>query len=51
MENIENIIIIAVLAAIVAGIAFYLYRSKKRGKSCTGCPCSKNCSGNCSGKK
>ena len=41
----ENIIIIAVLAAIVGGIVFYLYRAKKRGQTCIGCPYAKECSG------
>ncbi len=42
-----NIIIIAVLAAIVGGIVFYLIRAKKRGESCIGCPYSKQCNKNC----
>ncbi len=45
-----NIIIIAVLAAIVGGIVFYLYRAKKRGESCIGCPYSKTCNKNCQKK-
>lgn len=38
-----NVIIIAVLAAIIGGIVFYLYRAKKRGDKCIGCPYSKQC--------
>lgn len=38
-----DIIIIAVLAAIIFGTAFYLYRAKKRGESCIGCPYAKQC--------
>ena len=42
-----DIIIIAVLAAIVCGILFYLIRAKKRGEKCIGCPYSKECGGKC----
>lgn len=48
-----NFIIIAVVALIVAGVGLYLYRAKKRGDHCIGCPhgkqCSKNCQGGCNG--
>ena len=43
----ENIIIIAVVAAIVAGSIVYLARAKKRGEHCIGCPYSKQCGGKC----
>lgn len=39
----ENIIIIAIVLAIVVGIIFYLYRAKKRGETCIGCPYAKQC--------
>ncbi len=42
-EILANIIIIAVLALIVFGIVFYLYRAKKRGETCVGCPYAKQC--------
>jgi hypothetical protein len=49
----ENAIIIAILALIVGGIAYYLHRAKKRGQTCIGCPyagkCAEKC--NCSDKK
>ena len=45
-----NFIIIAVVAAILGGILFYLYRAKKRGETCIGCPYAKQCgSGACGG--
>ena len=45
----ENFIIIA-LVGIILGLAIgYIYRSKKRGVKCIGCPDAKRCSGNCSG--
>lgn len=43
----ENFIIAAVLSVIIGAVAFYLIRSKKRGRGCIGCPCSKQCSGGC----
>lgn len=50
-----DIIVLAVLAAIVAAAAWYIYKSKKSGKKCIGCPdgcCAKKCDGcgcGCSG--
>ena len=45
----ENLIIIVVLACIVAGIVLYLYKAKKRGDTCIGCPHAKQCGSKCSG--
>lgn len=46
-----NTVIIAVLVLIAAGIGFYLYRVKKSGAACVGCPhgkeCAKKRSGGC----
>ncbi|MBR3908871.1 MAG: FeoB-associated Cys-rich membrane protein [Clostridia bacterium] len=44
----KNAIIIIVLALIVAAICLYLYKAKKRGEKCIGCPYAKQCSGSCS---
>ncbi len=41
----ENIIIIAVLIAVVGIAGFYIYKAKKSGKKCIGCPYSGSCSG------
>lgn len=38
-----DFIIIAVVAAIVFAIGIYLYRAKKRGGKCVGCPYAKQC--------
>ena len=45
-------LIIAIIVIIVGGAAFYIYKAKKSGKKCIGCPDSKTCSssGGCSGK-
>lgn len=43
----ENYIIVFVIVAIVAAIVFYLYRAKKRGEKCIGCPYAKQCGGKC----
>ena len=45
--NTTDYIIIAVIAAIVCGAAYAIYRSKKSGKKCIGCPDSDGCAGNC----
>ena len=39
----ENLIIILILAFIIGGILIYLYKAKKRGESCIGCPYAKQC--------
>ena len=40
----ENIIIIVTLLCILGGSIRYLYKAKKRGETCIGCPYSKQCS-------
>ena len=45
----ENIIIILIVLAIIGGIIFYLYKAKKRGETCIGCPYAKQCGGKCNG--
>ncbi|MBR2338136.1 MAG: FeoB-associated Cys-rich membrane protein [Clostridia bacterium] len=45
----EDYIIIAIVSAIVIGICVYLYKAKKRGETCIGCPYAKQCGGKCSG--
>ena len=42
-------IVLALVILIIGGAAFYIYKAKKSGKKCIGCPDSGNCSGNCSG--
>lgn len=41
----ENAIIIVILLCIVIGILMYLYKAKKRGETCIGCPYAKQCGG------
>lgn len=43
----ENVIIIIILLCMVAGIVHYLYKAKKRGETCIGCPYAKQCGGKC----
>ena len=48
----EDILIIAVIVLILGLAAWYVYKSKKSGKKCIGCPDSGSCSGSgagCSG--
>ena len=46
-----DIIALVVIAAIVCAAALYVYRAKKRGAKCIGCPAGENCAkgrGSCS---
>ena len=44
-----DIIMFAVIAAVVGAAVLYICREKKRGTKCIGCPYGKQCSGSCSG--
>lgn len=44
----EDLILGLVLLLIVGGAGWYLYRAKKRGVTCVGCPHAKGCGGKCS---
>lgn len=39
----ENFIIVGIIVVIVLLACFYIYRSKKNGNKCIGCPHSKVC--------
>ena len=41
---IQNIILIGVIALIIGAASLYVYRAKKRGACCIGCPNSAQCS-------
>lgn len=45
----ENLILLALLGLIVGGAAGYVYKSKKKGVKCIGCPDGAKCNGPCSG--
>ena len=47
----KDVIIIAVIAVIIGLAALYVYKAKKSGKKCIGCPASKDCDGGCAGCK
>ena len=42
-ENMVNILIIAAVLAVLGGAGYYVYKEKKSGAACVGCPNSKNC--------
>lgn len=45
----DNLIVIFIVALIVFLAAFYIYRAKKSGKKCIGCPDADKCAkGECS---
>ena len=39
----ENIILIVVLILILGGAGLYIYKAKKQGKKCIGCPSGGKC--------
>ena len=42
-----DILLVAVILCTVAFCIFCIYRSKKKGKKCIGCPHSQSCQGHC----
>ena len=47
--NPVDYLIIAIIAVILGGAALYIYKAKKRGAKCIGCPSANRCSGQCTG--
>jgi len=45
----ENLILALVLAVIIGLAAFYIYKAKKSGAKCIGCPSGTACSKGCCG--
>ncbi len=43
----ENLILIAIIVLILGGALTYIYKSKKKGQKCIGCPFSKECKTKC----
>ena len=48
MVNLIAIVAVAVIVGLAAG---YVYKEKKRGTKCIGCPYGAGCGGNCSCNK
>ena len=44
-----DILVIAVVAAIIGLVLWYIHRSRKKGIKCIGCPDGAKCAGNCQG--
>ncbi len=42
----QNIILIAVILIILGAACLYIYREKKKGSACVGCPYAKECVSN-----
>ena len=45
-----DIIIIAIVVVILGLVIRYIYKAKKQGVKCIGCPNGSKCSGSCGGK-
>ena len=43
----ENVVIAIVVVLIIGAAAWYVYRQKKNGAVCIGCPHAKSCDGSC----
>ena len=41
--------IIAVVVLVIGGAIFYIFKAKKSGQKCVGCPYSKTCGSKCAG--
>lgn len=41
----KDFIVIFILIVVLGGAALYVYRAKKRGEKCIGCPYAKSCGG------
>ena len=49
LMNPVDYLIIAIVVVILGLAAWFIWRSRKNGKKCIGCPDSGSCSGGCSG--
>ena len=45
-----DVVVIALLLVIIGGAARYIYKAKKRGVKCIGCPAAGTC-GSCGGQR
>lgn len=45
--NLEDIVLLAVIVLILGLAGFYVYKSRKNGVKCIGCPDASACSGRC----
>lgn len=45
----ENLILIFIIFLIIGGAVCYIYKAKKSGQTCIGCPYAKKCSGHSGG--
>ena len=47
--TLTDYVLIGIVVLILGLAAFYVYKAKKSGKKCIGCPDSGTCSGKCDG--
>ena len=43
----ETVIVMLILLVVIGSAALYVYRAKKRGVKCVGCPHGGHCGGDC----
>lgn len=44
-----NVITVIIIIGCVGSACYYIYKSKKKGVKCIGCPHAQSCCGGCSG--
>lgn len=44
----KDLIVIAIILVIIGLASLYVYKAKKSGKKCVGCPYADSCKGSCS---
>lgn len=49
LSNMESILVFLVILAVVALAGSYIYKEKKKGATCIGCPHSGSCASGCGG--
>ena len=47
----KDLILLLVILAILGLAGWYVYKARKKGQKCIGCPYSKTCGSNCQCKK
>ena len=49
IDLLKAVLALGIMGLILGGAAGYIYKAKKKGVKCIGCPQGSKCSGNCPG--
>lgn len=47
--NFADVIVLLIVIAVVGAASLYIYKNRKKGVKCIGCPYANSCSGGCGG--